>query len=143
MVKTMLVTDWWFFFFWFYNLWKLFYLCKKNILFQRNIVFSTICPFFSDFISVLLVWLFLQKMFIFVEKTARINKFLTKKINKNYLPHWSYMKHLLSSKTILSKKIVPKKSSMKMNFYNKTGIKKVLGEDDKQVRNLFKRLRLI
>lgn len=28
-----------------------------------------------------------------------------------------------------------------MNFYNKTGIKKVLGED-KQVRNLFKRLRL-
>lgn len=30
-----------------------------------------------------------------------------------------------------------------MNFYNKTGIKKVLGEDDKQVRNLFKRLRLI
>lgn len=53
------------------------------------------------------------------------------------------MKHLLSSKTILSKKIVPKKSSMKMNFYNKTGIKKVLGEDDKQVRNLFKRLRLI
>lgn len=41
------------------------------------------------------------------------------------------------------KKNYAKKIFNENKFYNKNGIKKVLGEDDKQVRNLFKRLRLI